>query len=123
MPAAHQAIAHSASLPTGWSNISARKVSAMGVTGWRWAIHSRTGGIVSGGTNALLTYGAKAATKVTALAASTLLASSPKHAASHEIAVIRASSSAATASQFSGSATGRKPASRATPRTSTVLTT
>ena len=46
----------------------------------------------SGGTNALLRYGANAATNVSALAASTLLASSPKHAASHEIAVISASS-------------------------------
>ena len=78
---------------------------------------------MSAGTKALLTYGAKAATNVAAFAASTLRASRPKHAASHEIAVISASSRPATASQFSGSATGRKPASSATPSTSTVETT
>jgi hypothetical protein len=98
-------------------------VSAIGVTGWCSAIQERPSGIVSAGTKALLRYGANAATNVIALAASTLRAIRPKHAASHEIAVISASSSPATASQSSGPACGRKPASSATPMTSRVETT
>src|SRR4051794_36498625 len=123
MPAAHQPIAHSASSPTGMPSSSSRIVSAIGVTGWCSATQERPPGIESAGTNALDTYGAKAATNVHALAASTLLASRPKHAASHEIAVITASSSPATASQSSGPAPGRKPAINATQITSTVETT
>ena len=48
MPAAHQASARIQSLPTGVSSISARSVSAIGVTGWFSATQARPSGIVSG---------------------------------------------------------------------------
>ena len=98
--------ATSASLPTGMPSSSSRSVSAIGVTGWCSAIQrGRRASCRRGRTRSTRTARRRRRTCI-ALAASTLLASRPKHAASQEIAVISASSRPATASQSSGPGLG-----------------